>query len=75
MEKGASHDRSVRPTSRFVVDTVASLDSERFAAFDESECGVGSPVGGNADGLSSVSVLPVHEQRGVTVGRGFKGSG
>src|SRR5262245_66294822 len=48
---------------------------QRFATCGEGECGVGSPVGGSTDGLWSVAVLPVDEQRGVPVGCGFKCSG
>jgi hypothetical protein len=45
---------------------------ERLAAFDECERGVGSPVGGNANSLWSVPVLPVDEQGRVPVCCGFQ---
>jgi hypothetical protein len=55
--------------------SIGSPDLERFAAFDEGECGVGSPVRCSTDDLSSSAIFPVNEQRGVTVGCGFKRCG
>jgi hypothetical protein len=66
---------AVRSPLAFRFGTTRCLRTlERVAALDEGEGGAGGPVGGDADGVGSLAVLAVEEQRGVAVRGGFKDS-